>query len=160
MLFGGAGDDTLIGGNNGNLIQGGAGADHMTGGKGADTFSFVLPSDGVQVSDNSTVAKDSASYDHIINFDAKSDTISFAPGYSQSAITSINDGNFSKIDSAYDGTNGTSAAYKDGQASFILDGNNNLIYDGNGSKAGYTIVAHIDVAPGSPAITAHNLHVA
>ena len=89
-----------------------------------------------------------------------SDTISFAPGYSQSAITSINDGNFSKIDSAYDGTNGTSAAYKDGQASFILDGNNNLIYDGNGSKAGYTIVAHIDVAPGSPAITAHNLHVA
>jgi len=44
-LWGGAGNDTITGGNADDLIDGGAGADKLKGGKGDDIFNYVQASD-------------------------------------------------------------------------------------------------------------------
>jgi T5SS/PEP-CTERM-associated repeat protein len=156
-IFGGGGNDTLIGGDTGNIIRGGTGSDTMIGGKGADVFSYATLSEATHVSSNVRVSSSGATFDLIQNFDAAHDKITFERGFFSGTIDTST---FSKIDGEYNGTNGNSQAYNSHQGSFILDSHNNLIFDSNGAQAGYTIVAHIDVAQGSPAITAANLQVA
>jgi T5SS/PEP-CTERM-associated repeat protein len=161
FISGGGGNDKLVGSDTGNIIQGGTGADTMYGGKGADTFLFGATNESTHVATNIGVAASGATFDMIKGFDASVDKLSFGGDYVRLLSDGvINSSNFSTINSEYNGTNGNNAAYSSNHASFILDGNHNLIFDSNGSQAGYTIVAHIDVAPGSPAITANNLQVA
>jgi hypothetical protein len=59
-------------------------------------------------------------------------------------ITKVDGTNFSVIGAEYDGTNGTSGEYAADRPSFLLDGDNNLIYDDNGDQAGYTVVATLN----------------
>ena len=165
-LAGGAGNDTLGGGGGNDFLSGGAGRDVMTGGAGSDLFHNQAPTDNYSVGGNVAVSSiDQNLYDRVTDFDAAVDKIVFAAGYDGA------DGwdaghifaagvDFSTITGSYDGTNGTSADYAAGKASLILDGDNNLIYDANGSAAGYTIVAQIDTTGGSPAVTADNVTVA
>nr|MDJ0972089.1 hypothetical protein [Kiloniellales bacterium] len=58
-------------------------------------------------------------------------------------VAAVDASNFGTIAGEYDGTNGagSSTAWDNGEASFIRDGDGNLIYDDNGAEAGYTIVA-------------------
>jgi len=62
-LGGGAGDDTLIGGQAGNTLYGNLGQDHMTAGHGADVFRYL------DVSESTGAARDI-----LTGFDAKHDS--------------------------------------------------------------------------------------
>ena len=48
LLYGGGGNDRLIGGAYDDLLYGGAGSDRLTGGAGADTFRYTRASDSVR----------------------------------------------------------------------------------------------------------------
>jgi len=175
-IYGGLGNDTLSSGGSGSgfdLIEGGSGADTLTGGTGVDHFGNALQSDNFHADVNgkvSTVATP-AEIDQIDNFDATVDQVTFDASYfghllpagSVGGDDNLVDGiSFSKINTEYDGTNvaaGFNQNYDNQTDTFILDGNNNLIYDNNGSADGYTIVAHINPATGSPDIAAGNVHI-
>ncbi|MBK8158162.1 MAG: cadherin domain-containing protein [Rhodospirillaceae bacterium] len=162
-LAGGAGNDTLDGGTGNDFLSGGAGVDTLTGGVGNDIFQNQTVSDNYSVGTNQAVSGiNPALYDKITDFDAATDKIVFSALYDgtggwDSGHLFVEGVDFSTLTTGYDGTNGTGTAYAAGQASLILDSNNNLIYDSNGADAGYTIVAQIQPAGGSPEVTANNV---
>lgn len=162
-LAGGAGNDFLDGGIGNDFMSGGAGRDVLTGGAGNDIFQNEAVSDNYSVGSNLTVSSVNATlYDRISDFDAASDKVVFSALYDgtggwDAGHVFVEGVDFSTITTEYNGTNGTGTAFTSGQASLILDANNNLIYDANGAEAGYTIVAQIQTAAGSPEITANNV---
>ncbi|WP_368413349.1 cadherin domain-containing protein [Dongia sp.] len=162
-VAGGAGNDTLAGGTGNDFLTGGAGVDTMTGGTGNDVFQNQTVSDNYSVGTNQAVSGiNPALYDRITDFDAATDKIVFSALYDGAAGWDaghlfVEGVDFSTLATGYDGTNATGSAYASGQASLILDSNNNLIYDSNGAAAGYTIVAQIEPASGSPDVTANNV---
>jgi hypothetical protein len=164
-LAGGAGNDTLDGGADNDFLSGGAGRDVMTGGDGSDLFHIQSVADNFSVGENVAASSISVTQlDQITDFDAAVDKVIFSALYDGNggwaAGHLFTEGvDFSTLAGSYDGTNATSTAFAGGQTSLILDGNNNLIYDANGSAAGYTIVAQIQTADGSAEITASNVQV-
>ncbi|HET6156890.1 MAG TPA: cadherin-like domain-containing protein [Dongiaceae bacterium] len=161
-IHGGAGDDELFGDAGNDFIAGGSGQDKLDGGSGMDSFFYQTPSDGTQTAVN-TLSSNVGPGDQISNFDAAVDKFVFnAAAFNLVDISSLN---FAVSDAVYDGsvdslTNGASADYQDGKASFIVDSANHLIYDDNGAADGYTVVATVELAPNSPAITESNLQAA
>jgi Ca2+-binding RTX toxin-like protein len=164
-LYGGVGNDQLSGAAGDDFIVGGLGEDELDGGAGSDKFYYQTPSDGTHTAENILASKVSSG-DVISNFDAKVDggdkLVFNAEAFHIDGVSTLN---FIASDAEYDGTaesltNGVSADYREGNASFIMDGANHLIYDDNGAAAGYTVVATVEVAPGSPAVTHDNLQAA
>ncbi|MBL8708252.1 MAG: cadherin domain-containing protein, partial [Rhodospirillaceae bacterium] len=162
-LAGGAGNDNLDGGSGDDFLSGGAGRDVLTGGAGNDIFHNQSTGDNYSVGSNVAVSTiGSGLLDQITDFDAASDKIVFSALYDgtggwEAGHLFVEGIDFATITEEYNGTNGTGTAYADGKASLILDADNNLIYDANGAEAGYTIVAQIDTAGGSPDVTANNV---
>ena len=139
---GGDGDDRLEGGAGDDILIGGAGQDHLTGGAGADSFFYQAPGDGTAVGENVAVSVSGASGDTIADFSfAEGDHITL-DGESF-GVTDVTAANFAVIGTEYDGTNGQSAAFTDGQSAFVLDSHGNLIHDQNGAAEGYTVVANV-----------------
>ncbi|WP_374372637.1 cadherin domain-containing protein [Dongia sp.] len=165
-LTGGRGNDTLDGGGENDFLSGGAGNDVMTGGGGNDLFQNQSTDDNYSVASNVAASTVNVSLlDRITDFDATADKVIFTALYDgaggwQAGHLFAEGIDFSTITDSYDGTNATSTAFADGKASLILDGDNNLIYDANGAADGYTIVAQIQTAGGSPEVTASNVQVA
>jgi Ca2+-binding RTX toxin-like protein len=164
-IYGGAGSDQLLGEAGSDFIVGGPGEDKLDDGGGSDSFFYQGPSDGTHTAVN-TLASNVGTGDVVMNFDATigtGDKLVFnAAAFNIAAISSLN---FAASDAEYDGTagsltNGASSDYQDGKASFIMDGGNHLIYDDNGAADGYTVVATVEVAPGSPTVTHDNLQAA
>lgn len=162
-LAGGAGSDTINGGADDDFISGGVGNDLMTGGTGNDVFQNQSTADNYSVGANTSTAGIAPTlYDRITDFDGAADKVAFSASYDSTGSWSpgqlFAEGlNFSTITNAYDGTNATSSAFAAGEASLILDANNNLIYDANGAADGYTIVAQIETAPGATDVAASNI---
>jgi len=164
-LYGRAGNDTLSAGSGNDLLDGGSGHDRLDGGSGADRYVFDHPNEGDHVASNIPVSLAAgATGDTIANFDATIGTgDTFIFNSDAFGVNDISSQNFSTIAAEYDGTLGLSEQSDDYAAkapSFIVDGANHLIYDSNGSDPGYTVVATVEVAPGSPAITENNLQAA
>jgi T5SS/PEP-CTERM-associated repeat protein/VCBS repeat-containing protein len=165
-IYGGGGNDILDGGGAAaghDVLNGGAGADTLYGTNGSsDFFEVSKQTDNFHAVTNvSTSSISSDAIDQINNFEVGSDKITFDPSYFSHLIASFNEGqNFSTLAPgvAYDGTNGgANEAYAAKDDALILDGNGNLIYDNNGSDAGYTIVAHVNTTGGT--VSASDIHV-
>jgi Ca2+-binding RTX toxin-like protein len=89
LLFGGAGDDSFIGGSGNDLIYAAGGDDTLTGGQGSDTFQFRALGDSTN-----------GSHDHILDFTGGADVIDLhfidanANVGGDQAFTLSNDGTF------------------------------------------------------------------
>jgi hypothetical protein len=132
-MIGGIGGDTLAFSSR-DVLTGGLGTDQFVASGYAGTF--------VTVADNE-VPSDFADVARITDFVTGEDKLVYDPlnfGY----LSSLDADTFIAITDAYDGTNASSTQYDGGGAVFIFDGNNNLIYDENGTDAGYTIVANFN----------------
>jgi len=144
-LEGGTGNDQLSGGMGSDELLGGPGADQMDGGSGPDDFIYDAPSDGEFVNGNVTPTTAAASGDAVANFSAGEGGDAFQFISSEfggiAPTDGLPDSHFSVIGAEYDGTNGTSSEYAAGNESFIVDSEQHLIYDANGSDPGYTVVA-------------------
>lgn len=154
-LIGAGGDDTLDGRAGNDLLRGGRGADDLTGGDGDDRFFYAGPEDGGEVLGNVAVSISGVSGDSLADFDVAGDDTLVIDG-NAFGVTAVDASNFGTIVGEYDGTNGggSSAAWDNGQAAFIRDGEGNLIYDDNGAEEGYTIVAQ-----GAEAVDADDFQV-
>jgi Ca2+-binding RTX toxin-like protein len=141
-LIGAGGDDTLDGRAGNDLLHGGRGADKLTGGEGDDRFFYAGPEDGGRVLGNVAVSISGASGDSLADFDVVGDDTLVIDGVAF-GVAAVDGSNFGAIAAEYDGTNGagSSAAWDNGEAAFIRDGEGNLIYDDNGAEEGYTIAA-------------------
>ncbi|PJK27374.1 beta strand repeat-containing protein, partial [Minwuia thermotolerans] len=145
QLFGGGGNDFVIGALGAQTLEGGAGddvitgddgADSMTGGAGADRFNYNDISETVLVAVNQTVADAGVAVDLVSDFSGTAgdgDSFSFEEfgGFDPIGVAS-----FATIGAAYDGTNsgvGSGSAY-------VFDGQH-LIYDDDVQTAGYQVVA-------------------
>ena len=98
--------------------------------------------------------------DTINNFEDNKDTFQFVagafdPGATLGQGALVNGTNFSVIGTAYDGTNGTSTDFANGDASFIFDSTNTLYYDADGAAAGYNVVGTVS----GDAVTAANIEI-
>ena len=149
LLDGRDGQDTLSGGAGDDTLAGGQGADRQSGGSGSDRFAFEVGEDGLKVMQNVRLSELGFEADVIEDFDAEEGdhlllTLEGDPGALAIAL-----GNFETLEEEYDGTNATSQGWQNGEASLLLDGEGNLIYDDNGAAEGYTVVAQVE--PGSVA---------
>ena len=141
--------DVLNGGNGADILASGGGADTMTGGNGPDVFYYDDVNDGLAVANNTAFsAIAGAQTDTITDFGNEHDMLKLlgsafgdmAPGTLTAGI------NFSVIADSYDGTNaGANANFAAGEGTFIYStADNTLHFDGNGTDAGYTALAHMD----------------
>jgi Ca2+-binding RTX toxin-like protein len=141
--------DVLNGGNGADILASGGGADTMTGGNGPDVFYYDDVNDGLAVATNTAFsAIAGAQTDTITDFGNEHDMLKLlgsafgdlAPGTLTAGI------NFSVIADSYDGTNaGANANFAAGEGTFIYStADNTLHFDGNGTDAGYTALAHMD----------------
>ena len=126
-LSGLGGNDTLSGGNGNDLLVGGNGFDTLTGGGGADRFWFSTQQGEDTITDFSSAEGDKIVLDG-----------------NAFGVSAVDGNNFEVIGQAYDGSNGSSTDWANGQSSFIFDSSSgDLYHDANGSDPnGYTIVAH------------------
>ncbi|HEY0130051.1 MAG TPA: Ig-like domain-containing protein [Allosphingosinicella sp.] len=114
-LFGGAADDTLIGGANADLIHGNLGGDEISGGGGADLFRYQATAESVD-----------GSADHINDFTPGTDRIELER--IDADTLTAGDQAFSWIGSeAFSGTAGELRAYESGRV-WIVEGD----VDGDG----------------------------
>ncbi len=137
-ITGSSAADTITGGSGSETLTGGGGADSLQGAGGTDTFAYVLPSDGEVRSSNGAVGTNNG--DNIVDFTSGVDQISISgAGFD---FTSINNGvNFEIINAGYDGTNSTLGEFSSANPVLIYSQSDEaLIYDDNGSGAGYTIL--------------------
>lgn len=148
-LMGVAGDDELSGGAGDDTLAGGQGADRQTGGSGADRFAFEVGEDGLKVMENVRLSELGFEADVIEDFDAEEGDMLLLTLEGDPDTLAIALGNFEVLEGEYDGTNATSEGWQNGEASLLLDGEGNLIYDDNGAAEGYTVVAQVE--PGSVA---------
>ena len=148
-LLGGEGNDELLGGAGDDTLIGGEGADRHIGGSGADRFAFEVGEDGLKVMENVRLSDLGFEADVIEDFDAEEGDMLLLTLEEDPDALAIALGNFEVIEGEYDGTNGTSEGWLNGEASLLLDGEGNLIYDDNGAAEGYTVVAQVE--PGSVA---------
>ncbi len=148
-LIGGEGQDTLSGGAGDDTLAGGEGADLHTGGSGADRFAFEVGADGVKVMQNVRISELGFEADVIEDFNAEEGDELLLTLEGDADALAIALGNFETLEGEYDGTNATSEGWQNGEASLLLDGEGNLIYDDNGAAEGYTVVAQVE--PGSVA---------
>ena len=79
LLYGGAGDDVLVGNDGNDTLDGGVGSDTLTGGDGVDTF-VIRANDG---------GSSEATADVITDFQDGTDTIGLADGLSFGALTVV-----------------------------------------------------------------------
>jgi T5SS/PEP-CTERM-associated repeat protein len=147
-LYGRDGDDILAGSAGNDFFIGGFGDDSLDGGPGADEFFYDASFYQTKVA-NQLVSASGETGDLISNFDATIDKFLFSLS-DFSDFQPITAANFASIVTEYDGTNAGGAAY-------VVDSLNHLIYDDNGNADGYTVLATVDLADGSPAISASNL---
>ncbi|WP_416900382.1 MAG: hypothetical protein ACMVY4_00765 [Minwuia sp.] len=148
QIFGGGGNDeiigalgaqTLEGGDGADIIVGLAGADSMSGGIGADAFGYDSVGELAVVAGNQTVAAAGVAVDLVSDFSGivggEGDTFDFdaAGGFAELGLGA----SFVTIGQDYDGTNsgvGLGAAY-------VFDGTH-LIFDNDVQTAGYQVVAN------------------
>jgi serralysin len=142
VLKGMAGNDTLRGWDGNDQLIGGSGQDVITGGLGIDTFMYLSTGDVGFKSTNGT--KGTLKGDTLTDFIANKDKLWFDDaGFALADGNAVNGVNFSKIGTAYDGTNASAADYSAGKGSLIFDSTGTLYYDANGKGAGYHVVATI-----------------
>lgn len=125
---GGTGADSITGNAVNNVLKGGAGNDTLAGGAGNDTFAWTAPTEGGDLLKDFTTGADRLQFDGA-NFGLPTGTLSA--------------GAFSKLSTTFSGTNATSAAFKAGAPSFVLDSGRNLYWDPNGAAGGHTLVAKL-----------------
>jgi Ca2+-binding RTX toxin-like protein len=137
-ITGSSSGDTITGSANAETFTGREGADSLQGGGGADIFAYVAPLDGDVRTVNGAVGSNGG--DVISDFVSGTDKISISKaGFD---FTSVTDGvNFEVINAGYDGTNSTLGEFSSSNPVLIYSQSDAaLIYDDNGSSAGYTIL--------------------
>ena len=149
-IVGSFGADVISGSNSVQTLTGSAGSDTLTGAGGADIFAYVAPSDGEVRTTNGSVGSNGG--DVIADFVSGQDKISIdSAGFS---LTSLSDGvNFEVISAGYDGTNATSSDFAASAPVLIYSQSDAaLIYDDNGTTAGYTVLLNNSVSGGNDII--------
>ncbi|MSO89022.1 MAG: hypothetical protein EXQ89_03505 [Rhodospirillaceae bacterium] len=147
-LIGRDGDDLLFGNSGADTIVGGRGGDDMRGGDGNDVFFYNATNEGTVVAANGVFGFD-VFIDVLRDFATGVDTFNFvSSAFGNLATGTLAPGNFTTIIGDYDGTNASTQ--------FIFDDLANVLYyDGNGSAAGYTVIAQT----GSSNVTNTNIQI-
>jgi Ca2+-binding RTX toxin-like protein len=152
--------NVIIGNDAANILTGAGDSDSLTGGLGADGFTYNALADGAAVATD--VVRGGIVGDTIIDFVANTDAFRFA-ATAFDALGDIGLGavtvgtSYSIVAAAYDGTNpGTNTNHDNDLPTFVFStADSTLYYDGNGSGAGYTVIATLANAaiPGANDIT-------
>ena len=147
--------DSITGGSNAETLTGSGGADTLRGNGGADTFAYVRSSDGDVRTSNGTVGSNNG--DAVADFLSGTDKISLSKeGFGFNSIS--NGVNFEVINAGYDGTNSTLGEFSSSNPVLIYSQSDAaLIYDDNGSSAGYTILLNHGNASASNDIVANDI---
>jgi Ca2+-binding RTX toxin-like protein len=154
-ITGSSSADSITGGSNAETLTGSGGADTLRGNGGADTFAYVLTSDGDVRTSNGTVGSNSG--DTVADFVSGTDKISLSKaGFD---FTTVSNGvNFEVINAGFDGTNSTLGEFSSSNPVLIYSKSDEaLIYDDNGSSAGYTILLNHGNASASNDIVATDI---
>ena len=154
-ITGSSSADSITGSANAETFTGRSGADNLQGAGGADVFAYVLPSDGEVRALNGAVGSNTG--DNVSDFVSGTDQISLSKaGFDFTLIT--NGVNFQVINAGYDGTNSTLGEFSSSNPVLIYSQSDEaLIYDDNGSSAGYTILLNHGNASASNDIVATDI---
>jgi Ca2+-binding RTX toxin-like protein len=141
---GGNGDDTLTGDALGDFLGGGPGNDMLTGGGGNDIFGYGSPDDGTAWDGEANASLITA--DEITDFTTTVDKIQLNGlefEFTESGL--LDETNFVVITENYTGSlsDDIPSEYTAKNGTVIVDGGGQVIYDGNGSDDGYSVLANV-----------------
>ncbi|MEA5604044.1 choice-of-anchor D domain-containing protein [Nostoc sp. UHCC 0252] len=141
LLIGGKGNDTLMGGEGNDTLMGGEGNDLLIGGLGADAFSF---------NSNAAFSSDGVGIDTIADFNRSQGDKIVLSKTTFNAITSVVGTGFSKA-SDFESTSLGAAS----NAVIVYDPmTGQLLYNQNGSAAGFGTGGQFAQLTGTPTLTA------
>ena len=148
VIIGSRSSDTMLGSTGNETMTGSHGADTLSGAGGADIFQYLDPKDGDVRTVNGTVSSHGG--DLITDFTTGNDSIGIS--VSGFGLSSISSSNFEVLSVQYDGTNSTLADFASSSPVLIYsEADALLIYDDNGSSAGYTVLLENSVGISNPA---------